>query len=134
MFADEPLLALAATGDSSSGFKWLPAEDAHAGATVLYAPLHAVGDFRQTGLSILNLDAAPGAVVLRLVGDNGEQVRQPHAGACSLRQSAHLLRFQRDIPHGFTRAAACLQNFDRVGRNSGNPLKNKQIGLDGLRN
>jgi len=54
--------------------KGLSGQDAHAGSSRLYSPQYAVGGPWRTALSIINLDADPDMLTLRLIGDNGAQI------------------------------------------------------------
>jgi hypothetical protein len=54
--------------------KGLSGLDAHAGSVRLFSPQYAAGGPWRTALSIVNLDAQPDLLTLRMVGDDGVQI------------------------------------------------------------
>jgi hypothetical protein len=52
----------------------LAGQDFSAGASLLYCPYYAIDDAWQSAVSIINLDPISGAVAIRLIGDNGDQI------------------------------------------------------------
>ncbi len=61
-------------GNVSKDVAVLAGQDLHGGATTLYSPQYVVGGPWNSTLSIVNLDATPGTVTLKLVGDDGSQI------------------------------------------------------------
>ena len=52
----------------------LNGQDTNAGSAILYSPQYVVGGSWRSTLSVINLDATPGSVTFRLIGDNGAQI------------------------------------------------------------
>jgi hypothetical protein len=68
------VLPLEILGKTSKYVAVLNAQDATQGATTLYCPQYAVGGGWRSTLSIVNHDSLPGRVILKLFGNDGQQI------------------------------------------------------------
>jgi hypothetical protein len=73
--ADRGVLALEYFGKTDRYVAALNGQDAERGSTILYSPQYVVGGQDWwTALTVVNLDANPGKVSMRLIGDDGTQI------------------------------------------------------------
>ncbi len=61
-------------GKPAQYLEGLNGQDTTCGSKVLYSPQYAVGGPWRSTLSVINLDATPGTVTFRLLGDDGAQI------------------------------------------------------------
>jgi hypothetical protein len=78
-------------GKAGSYAAGLNGQDTAAGSATLYSPQYAVGGgVYRTSLSIVNVDATPGTVTLRLIRDDGTQIGGSRQVAIAPRGKVHL--------------------------------------------
>ncbi len=102
--ASQGISAFEFLGKAGQDARGLNAEDATAGAPVLYCPQYVVGGGYRSTISVTNLEVNPGTVTFQLFKDDGQPAASPHGMSIAGRGKVFLsdpavLRRSRPVAH-----------------------------------